>query len=106
MTNAAYKAGYDRIDWKPLPAPDKPDHGPVARSNLPCPMMILDTMPPTEHVDGKLYTSKSQFRAVTKARGFVEVGNDPGRFKKPERQKPDRAAIKEAVHKAVAQHSP
>ncbi|MGL4813515.1 MAG: hypothetical protein ACRCXM_17230 [Beijerinckiaceae bacterium] len=69
-------------------------------------MMILDNMPPTEHVDGKQYTSKAAFRAVTKARGYVEVGNDPGRFKKPERQKPDRAAIKEAVAKAVAQHNP
>lgn len=98
--------GWERTDsgWRKVySAPVEPS---AARSSLPCPMMILDTMPPTEHVDGKHYTSKSQFRAVTKARGFVEVGDDPGRFKKPERQKPDRAAIKEAVHKAVAQHSP
>ncbi len=105
MTNATFKAGYDRIDWKPLPAPVKPVEPSAAQSDLPCPMMILDTMPPTAHVDGRTYTSKSAFRAVTKARGYVEVGNDPARHKRPEKPKADRAAIKEAIAKAAAQHN-
>ena len=37
---------------------------PPARSDLPLPYVISDTMPPTEQVDGRFYTSKSQFRAV------------------------------------------
>jgi hypothetical protein len=104
MTDAAFKAGYDRIDWKPLPAPEREPEAPVARSGLACPMTITDTMPPTQHVDGKTYTSKSAFRAVTKARGYVEVGNDPARHKRPEKVKPDRAAIKQAVAQAAARH--
>lgn len=72
--------------------------GPV--SHLPSPMVISDTMDLTEHIDGKFYDSKSRFRKVTKAHGCVEVGNDPARFRKPERKKPDRKAIKDAVKRA------
>lgn len=71
---------------------------------LHCPMISSDTMDPVEHVDGKFYTSKSAFRAVTKANGYVEVGNDPARHRRPPPPKPDRKAIKEAVAKAVSQH--
>lgn len=74
-----------------------------ARSDLACPMVIGDTMPETEHIDGKHYTSKSAYRAVTKANGYVEVGNDPARLKRPERPKADPKARREAVQKAVAQ---
>lgn len=81
-----------------------PPDVPVARSDLPCPMIASDTMPPTQHVDGRHYTSKSQYRAITKARGYVEVGDDPARHIRPPKPKPDRAAIKEAVARAVAQH--
>lgn len=38
---------------------------------------IQDSMPPTWHpCDGKTYESKSAFRAVTKASGGEELGND------------------------------
>lgn len=47
---------------------------PVARSALPCPTVISDTMPPTEQVDGKFYESKAAFRAVGRALGLTEVG--------------------------------
>lgn len=100
----AYKRGYDAIVWKPIQHEER-EYIPPARSSLACPMMITDTMEPTEHVDGKFYTSKSQYRAVTKAHGYIEVGNDPARHKRTAKPKPDRAAIKEAVAKAVAQHS-
>ena len=47
-----------------------------ARSNLPRPYVISDEMPPTEQVDGKFYTSKAAFRAVGRANGLTEVGNE------------------------------
>jgi len=46
------------------------------RSDLPMPMVISDTMEPTEQVDGKFYTSKRAFRAVGRANGLVEVGTE------------------------------
>lgn len=103
----AYKRGYDQIDWsQPLPPLPEKTYIPPARANgLAVPMVITDTMDPVEHVDGKFYTSKSQYRAVTKAHGYIEVGNDPARHKRQPKPKPDRKAIKEAVAKAVAQHS-
>ena len=45
-------------------------------SNLPRPHVISDAMPPTEQVDGRFYESKSAFRAVGRANGLVEVGNE------------------------------
>lgn len=48
---------------------------------------ILDDMPPTKHpVDGKFYTSKAKFRAVTRAHGYVEVGDAYERGYSPERE--------------------
>lgn len=52
----------------------------TTRSDLPLPYVISDIMDPTEQVDGKFYTSKHQFRAVGKAHGLIEVGNDSARF--------------------------
>jgi len=83
-------------------------YGPVrtpapARSDLACPRVATDTMDLTEHVDGKFYDSKSQFRAVTKANGMIEVGNDPARLRPIQRPKADPKARREAVAKAVAQ---
>jgi hypothetical protein len=48
---------------------------PIARSSLPLPHVISDEMPPTEQVDGRFYTSKRQFRAVGRALGLTEVGD-------------------------------
>jgi hypothetical protein len=40
-------------------------------------MLALDTMDALWHPhDGRLYESKSEFRAITKASGGEEVGND------------------------------
>jgi hypothetical protein len=47
-----------------------------ARSELPLPSVISDSMEPIEHVDGRFYASKAAFRAVTKAHGLTEVGNE------------------------------
>lgn len=99
----AYRRGYDAIDWTPLPAPERKAGIAPARADLSVPHVISDTMPATEHVDGKFYESKSAYRRVTRERGYVEVGNDPARLRKPERPKGDKAKRKEAVKKAVAQ---
>jgi len=72
---------------------------PVQRSDLPCPMLVSDTMDAAEHVDGRFYESKSAFRKVTKQRGLVEVGNDPGRIKTM--KKPDRATRDKAIDSSV-----
>ena len=53
----------------------KPDLIP-ARSELPIPMVISDTMPETEQVDGRFYTSKAAFRAVGRQLGLTEVGTE------------------------------
>ena len=39
-------------------------------------MLISDETPPLEHVDGRFYTSKAAYRAVTRAHGLTEVGNE------------------------------
>lgn len=47
------------------------------RSYFPAPMLALDTMDALWHPhDGRMYESKSEFRAITKASGGEEVGND------------------------------
>jgi len=71
---------------------------PVARSSLPCPSVISDTMPPTEQVDGKFYESKRQFRAVGRSLGLIEVGNEKP---KPKLRSTDQRGVKDARRKAL-----
>jgi hypothetical protein len=74
---------------------------PVARSDkIPTPMVISDTMEPTEHIDGRFYDSKKKFRQVTKDHGCIEVGNDPARLRQKELPKPDKKANREAIEHA------
>jgi len=80
---------------------DRP-RSPVARSSLPMPMVISDAMPPTEQVDGRFYESKAAFRAVGRAHGLTEVGNE--KVKPKSRSSNDRsvkAARQKALHTAV-----
>jgi hypothetical protein len=72
----------------------------AARSALPFPMIISDDMPPAEHVDGKTYTSKRGFRAVTRERGYIELGTEKQKPYVP--PKPDRKAIRESLERAKA----
>lgn len=73
------------------------------RSDLPCPMIMGDSMPACEHVDGKFYDSKSAYRAVTKANGLTEVGNEKLSHTRPKMSKAERAkGIDAAVERAVA----
>lgn len=75
----------------------------VQRADLPCPMLISDTMDAAEHVDGRFYTSKSEFRKVTRANGLIEVGNEKIPRGKPKMSKAAReAGINQAVERAAA----
>lgn len=101
--NKAYREGYDRIVWKPVTEVRK-EPVPSKRSSFPCPRVFSDTMPALEHVDGKFYDSKSQFRAVTKAHGYTEMGNDPARLRPKPKPLPDREGIKKSIKNALQKH--
>ena len=76
---------------------------PPARSDLPCPHIISDIMPETEQVDGRWYTSKRAFRAVGRALGLTEVGDQ--KFKPKQRASADpnvKKARREALQRALA----
>lgn len=76
---------------------------PVARADMPCPMLISDDMPAAEHVDGRFYTSKAAFRQVTRAHGLTEVGTEKLNRPKPKMSKVAReAGINQAVERAAA----
>ena len=80
-----------------------------ARSALPVPYIISDTMEPTEQVDGRYYTSKSQFRAVGKSLGLIEVGNEKLQPRQRATDQPAtrhgrRRVIKDAIDKVRAGH--
>lgn len=86
---------------------------PVARSSLPAPMIVSDTIdqPVQSMADGKYYTSKAALRATYKPSGnpqgksYVEVGNEYEKtpYVKPE-PKIDTKAIDTALEKAVARY--
>jgi hypothetical protein len=84
-----YEPGRWRVDRREIP---------VARSDLPMPHVISDIMPPTEQVDGKFYTSKSEFRKVGRSLGLVEVGNEK---LKPKTRATDERSNKEKRHEAI-----
>jgi hypothetical protein len=100
--------------WRPMPELVEVEPGrwrmrreprPPARSDLPCPAVISDIMPPTEQVNGQFYTSKRAFRAVGRELGLIEVGNEKP---KPRPRATDAPAVKqqrrEAVQRAVARY--
>ena len=68
-------------------------------------------MEPTEQVDGKFYTSKRQFRAVGRALGLTEVGNEKlppitRATSKPGVKEARRKSIHTAIEKYKAGHRP
>ena len=69
-----------------------------ARSDLPRPYVISDTMEPTEQVDGRFYTSKAAFRAVGKSLGLVEIGTEK---QKPRQRASARREEKEGRRKSL-----
>ena len=59
-------------------------------------------MDPVEQVDGKYYTSKSAFRAVGKANGLTEVGNEKVKPKgRASEARNIKAARREAIHASI-----
>ncbi len=99
-----YKKNYALIDWsKPLPETSRKPSIQPARSDLPCPRIMSDAMEPVQSMlDGKMYDSKSALRATYRANGCVEVGNDPQRFKRREKAKPNKQQIKRTLDIAEA----
>lgn len=91
--------------WHNLDAPWPAEcikHEVSGRSHLPMPMVIGDDMPPGVHPhDMRTHTSKASWRRANRQGGYVEVGNDPARFNKPE-PKIDRKAIRETLKQAKA----
>lgn len=78
---------------------------PPSRSALPCPHVISDIMPETEQVDGRYYTSKSQFRAVGRAHGLTEVGNEKPKPKQRASADPAfKRTRRQSLEKAIAQY--
>jgi len=74
-------------------------------SDLPKPMVISDTMDPVEQVDGKFYTSKRQYRAVGKAHGLIEVGDQKLPPKLLASADPSVKAVrKRAIHTAIQKY--
>jgi len=62
-------------------------------------------MEPTEQVDGKFYTSKTEFRRVGRQLGLIEVGNE--KMKPKVRATADRstkAARREGLKKTIEQY--
>src|SRR5262249_37172094 len=77
-----------------------------ARSRVPTPYVISDEMDALEQGDGVFYTSKAKFRAVGRALGLTEVGNDPQRFRRKTRgsiSAENARKRREAFHKAAAE---
>lgn len=65
--------------------------------------VISDIMPETRHMaDGKTYTSKSRFRAATRAAGCIEVGNEVQVLTKPRAPVPlDRAKRRDDIRRTI-----
>ena len=106
MTNAAYKAGYNQIDWRPLPPVEKPMRQRVARSGLAAPMVIRDGIHGVQSMaDGQVYDSKSALRRSYTAEGnpqgrdYTEIGG--GEIEPAGMASPDKTAIRNTVEKTL-----
>jgi hypothetical protein len=74
------------------------------KSSLPVPFVISDIMDPVEQVDGRFYTSKRAFRAVGKALGLTEVGNEkPKPRVRPSQSRAATEARRASLRKAIEQ---
>jgi hypothetical protein len=78
---------------------------PKARSDLPMPNIISDSMEAVEQVDGKFYESKSAFRRVGRQLGLTEVGDQ--KFKPKQRasvSRENKAQRRRTLERAVAEY--
>ena len=106
MTDAAYKANYLKIDWRPLPPVDKPIRQRGARSGFPCPMVIRDSMDDIQSMaDGRIYDSKSALRKSYTADGnpqgrdYQEIGGTE--IEPAGRASVDKKAVRDALDRAM-----
>ncbi len=80
------------------------------RSDLAAPMVVSDSLEAMagslngmkSMADGKFYTSKAKYRADLRARGYVEVGNDPARLRPSKKVRADEKKIRAAAERAVS----
>lgn len=80
------------------------------RSDLAAPMVVSDSLEVMagslngmqSFADGRFYTSKAKYRADLRARGYVEVGNDPARLRPSKKVRADRKKIRAAVERAAS----
>ncbi len=65
--------------------------------------VISDEMPSTKHMaDGTYFTSKSKFRAHTKATGHYEIGNElPTMLKPRQPERMDRGQRREDIRRTI-----
>jgi hypothetical protein len=75
-----------------------------ARSDLPLPNVISDTMPPTEQVDGKFYESKAKFRAVGRSLGLTEVGNEKPKPRSRTETRETKVERRRTLERVVAEY--
>lgn len=73
---------------------------PKARSALPGPMVISDSIEVRSMVDGRVYDSKSRLRRSYREGSYIEVGNEEQKPVAP--PKPDRKAVRDSVRRAAA----
>ncbi len=79
---------------------------PPKRGCLPLPYVISDIMDPVEQVDGRFYTSKSEYRRVGRSHGLIEIGTEKLK-PKTTRASDDPVAKKQrkaAIGKAISQY--
>lgn len=107
MPNDAYRENYKLIDWSKEIVVERKPQEPAQRSDLPCPMIMGDTIEPTRSMaDGRYYTSKAALRATYKPSGnpngnsYIEVGTE--KLKRAAPRPPDEKAINASVEKAFA----
>jgi hypothetical protein len=108
---SAYKTGYDKIDWRPLPPVDKPPRIRPARSGFPTPMIVSDSCDALQSMaNGEFYDSKSALRHSYTADGnpqgrdYDVIGNQPieGAGRAPVDKKAIRDTLEKAMHDVAA----
>lgn len=103
MPSKAYSENYLEIEWLPIPK-HEPQRIRKARSRLPGPMIISDTMEPVRSMlDGRMYDSKAKLRSTYRAAGVTEVGNDVSlKPAPPPHTRVDRKEIEASVGRALS----
>jgi len=70
-------------------------------------MLIRDTIDPTRSMaDGQIYTSKAALRAGYRAKGMIEVGNEPMARTAPATQEITRDDIERAYSQVAQGYKP